>query len=115
MKKETSIMELAKNLVGDGKSPNKYFVTIAYGWYLPANDEADAIQVENSLDCVTVLFTDKQNAINFYESVLTYQYEGKITPETISQVILEDRKTGVIMDKILKARTTTGYYIYHTQ
>lgn len=100
MLKNTNIKELAKHMVGDGKKPNRYFVTIAYGWYRPLGDDADAIQVDRSLESVTVLFTNKQQAIDFYDNIPMEKSLPAITRETIANVMVEDRLTGVIRDKM---------------
>lgn len=111
MKKETSIKELAKNLVGDGKSPNKYFVTIAYGWYRPKGEE-EMKQVGNSLDSVTVLFTSRPDAEQFFENIpMCAASIDEVTKETIGQIILEDRKTGVLMEKCIYQRDNGTFNI----
>lgn len=111
MKKETNIIELAKNLVGDGKSPNKYFVTIAYGWYKPKDNE-EMIQVKNSLDSVTAMFTSRSDAEQFFDNIPIYAASiDNVTGETIGQIIMEDRKIGVIKEKCIYQRKNGSFTI----
>lgn len=108
----TDIKKLATEIVGDGKSPNKYFVTIAYGWYQPSNHDLDMIQVDKSLDSVTVMFNNRQDATDFFDSVPFNTYGlDTVTPETIGQTILEDRKTGVIAERRLLQRNSGSFTV----
>ncbi len=110
MSKTTDIKKLASEMVGDGKKPNKFFVTIAYGWYLPMGDsDQDMVQAKNSLDSVTVLFTDKIDAVNFFDNVPINCSVDKVTGETIGQVMIEDRLTGVIGEMYLEQRSATCF------
>jgi len=99
--KNLTVKELATKIVGDGKKPNKYFVTIGYGWYMPVNEE-EMEQVDNSMDSVSILFTNKDEAIQCYNSISLFNGTVKgITGETIGQVMIEDRLTGTIKEKYL--------------
>jgi len=119
MKTELTVKQLATKIVGDGKSPNKYFVTIAYGWYKPKESDNVGIemkQADNSLDSVTVLFTSRADAEQFYDNVPMYAASiDKVTGETIGQIILEDRKNGTIKEKFIAERKNGGFAIsyYH--
>jgi len=99
MKQALTVKELATKIVGDGKKPNKYFVTIGYGWYFP-NESEEMIQVKDSLDSVTVMLTNKEDAIKLYNSIIIRTI-SPVTKETIGQVMIEDRLTGVIKEKCL--------------
>lgn len=114
MKKETNVKELAKIMVGDGKRPNKWFLTVAYGWYMPVNngaeDDRDMEQVADSLDSITMLFNNKEDADTAYDAInLT---ASKMTGSTIGQVILEDRLTGVVKDKYLEQTKSNSFSRY---
>lgn len=113
MKQALTVKELATKIVGDGKKPNKYFVTIGYGWYRPFGEDAEMIQAKNSLDSESLLFTNKTDAEDlFYAIALSNQaHNGKITGETIGQVMIEDRLTGVIKEKCLRQRENGTFFV----
>lgn len=110
--KNKSAKDLAVQLVGDGKKPNKYFVTIGYGWYMPKDSE-DMKQAKNSLDSVTMLFNTREAAEQCYQSITPMADSGKITGLTIGQVMIEDRLTGVIKEKFLSHVSGNLYRIKH--
>lgn len=118
MKKQTlSAAELASNIVGDGKKPNKYFVTVAYGWYRPKGKPEDEVlpemvQAPNALESVTIgPFSSKAQAFNTFNSIELDSSIEKVTGETISQVIIEDRLMGTVKEKCLSERRSTGFYV----
>lgn len=96
-------------MVGDGKSPNKYFVTIGFGWYIPYkeydkdSDEPfempDMIQAPNSIESVTMGPFNKQEAEDLFEMIELPKYPVKVNGTTIGQVTMEDRNTGVVKEK----------------
>lgn len=101
MSNETlSAKDLAKKYVGDGKS-KLWFVTIAYGWYIPEGEDADYKQVPDSLESVTILVGGRFEANALYNSVMTDRVVNLVNGRTISQVMIEN-KTGVAKDKIYK-------------
>jgi hypothetical protein len=93
--------QLATKIVGDGKSPNLYFVTLSFGWKYE-NYEEEPTQAKNSLQSVTMgPFTSKQKAMETFNSI-TLNATEKITGQTLSGVMMEDRQYGVLMEKYLK-------------
>jgi hypothetical protein len=110
--KTKNTKELASLLIGDGKKPNKWFVTIAYGWYEPKgdNEQTDMIQADNSLDSVTILAESKTQAFELFDSIKLDRHIKKVTGNTIGQVIVEDRLNGVVIEKKL-VETDSGFYI----
>lgn len=100
-----NIKELATKIVGDGKSPNKWFVTVAYGWYVPLpkdeGEEPEMIQADNALESTTLLFTRKQDAMDFFHAVKIREDLTEVKGNDISQVIVEDRKNGTVCEKHL--------------
>lgn len=113
-----SAAELATQIVGDGKKPNKYFVTIGYGWYRPKMTEADGnelpemVQAPNSLESVTLgPFNSRGQALNTFNSIELNTAIEKVTGETISQVIIEDRLSGTVREKCLAERRSHGFCV----
>lgn len=111
--KEVSAKEMARNMVGDGKRPNKYFVTIAYGYYFPIGEDDDMIQAANSLESSTFFFNNKQEAEEFFDSIPMPTNRKEITGKTISQIMIEDRLTGVVKDRFYK-ELRPSYFIRQT-
>jgi hypothetical protein len=111
MKTETALTpnDLAREIVGDGKKPNKYFLTIGYGYYKPKDSE-ELIQVENSIEAVTILLPNKEAAMAAFEAIEMIP-NSKVTGETIGQVMIEDRLRGTVIEKILTQRQNGSFYI----
>jgi hypothetical protein len=102
MKQQQTAKELACKLVGDGKKPNKYFVTIGFGWYAPENPEEDMIQAKNSLESVTIgPLTSKAKAMELFNAIPIDRHIQEVTGETIGQICIEDRLTGVVLERRL--------------
>ena len=102
---EKTVKQLACDIIGDGKKPNMWFVTIGYGWYYPRpeNNECELpemVQAPNSLDSVTILCSGETQAGRIYEAIDILPVPDIITGNTIGQVILEDRH-GVVKEKAL--------------
>jgi hypothetical protein len=121
MKKEVlTPSELARTMVGDGKKPNRYFVTIGFGYYRPKptpEDIAECVapeiqETKNSLPCVTMgPFTSRGAAEAVYQGISINTDISDVTGQTIGQVVLEDRLTGVVKDKTLAQRRSYGFYV----
>lgn len=92
--------KLARELVGDGQDPNMFFVTS--GPYYYEVDEFGDIESSSLLDgynhndTETKVFDTLEEAEEYYDTVDLDVYEG------IGQVMIEDRKTGVIKEKGLQ-------------
>lgn len=112
MKKFKTGNEMASSIVGDGKSPNIYFVTIGYGWYFPYGEDTDMIQVKGALDSVSIPVPTLTQARDILNSIgLLCNSIKEMKPWTIGQVLIEDRKTGVIFEKCLQANSTGHFTV----
>jgi len=97
---------MAREMVGDGQSPNKFFVTSS-PWY-NVTDEYGDIESEllDGFDHVCVdtrVFDTLEEAEDYYESVDLDIYDG------IASVLIEDRKTGTIKEKYLEKIVKVDY------
>lgn len=90
---------MARVMVGDGKSPNKYFVTTS-PWYIPmGGEDMKVIPGFDENDSETVVFDDKDEAMEYYNDMeLSYRYG-------CGQVMVEDRMVGVLCERFLKEVT----------
>jgi hypothetical protein len=105
-----TVKKLASELVGDGKSPNKYFVTIGYGWYMTEGEESEGEQMKDSLDCATIFLEDEESANVVFDAIPINKDVTKVTKYTIGQVTIEDRKTGTIREKYL-FKSKSGHFL----
>lgn len=100
--------QLATQIVGDGKSPNKFFVT-AGPYYMEVNEFGDADQVlldgftDNHVE--TTIFDTLEEAEEYYDSIELDIYEG------VGEVVIEDRKTGQIKYKTLEKIVKVEYML----
>lgn len=105
---QKEIEDLAKKMVGDGKSPNKWFVSTSpwIVYYVPNDTEPYTKRLEDT--------TDKSKSIygpfDTYEEALEC-YEDNELDETngIGQVFIEDRLTGTVKEKWLEEKMTVKY------
>jgi hypothetical protein len=117
MKKEMlSPAELATKIVGDGKKPNKYFVSIGYGYYRPKQvtpgEDEECKQAPNALDSVIMgPFTSRAAAEAVYQSIKIDTDVPEVTGQTLSYVCMEDRLTGTVKDKTLAQRRSYGFFV----
>lgn len=109
--KQLNIKQLATEMVGDGKRPNVWFVTIAYGWFYPPGEEVDMVQVRDALESVTILFLNKEDAEKCYLNVQLRSDIKKVTRQMIGEVIIEDRLTGVVKQKFLRKHNSGRFFI----
>ncbi len=95
---------LASEIVGDGKAPNKFFVTSG-PWISIVDEYGDQQDSElldgyEATDSITEVFDTYEEANEYYKSFELDIYEG------VSQIILEDRLTGTIkeisLQKVIK-------------
>lgn len=101
--------KLATEIVGDGKKPNKWFVTIGYGWYwIPGKEHM--VQAKNSLESVSILFNSKEDAEECFRGIPLGIAVSKVSGTTIGQVIIEDRANGVIAEKFIRQRENGTFY-----
>ena len=109
---EAQIKELAREIIGDGKDPNKFFVTVSPYFTVDNDEHGDPynMELESELldgytkeDTETRLFDTFEQANEYYKSIDLDPHEG------IGQVIMEDRKTGVIKQKELTKVVRVDY------
>jgi hypothetical protein len=101
---EAQIYQLAIEIVGDGKDPNKFFVTVSpyftvdnneFGYPANMEIETELLDGYTDKDRQIRLFDTFEQANEYYNSVDLDHYEG------IGTVMIEDRKTGTIKQKEL--------------
>jgi hypothetical protein len=101
---EKQIKQLAIEIVGDGKDPNKFFVTVSPYFTVDNDEHGDPynMELESELldgytdkDIKTRLFDTFEQANEYYNSVDLDPYNG------VGTVMIEDRKTGTIKQKEL--------------
>ena len=102
---EAQINELAKEIVGDGKDPNKFFVTVSPYFAVNSNDafESELLDGYTKEDTETRLFDTFKQANEYYNSVDLDPYAG------VGTVMIEDRKTGTIKQKELSKVVRIDY------
>jgi hypothetical protein len=101
--------EMAFNMVGDGLLPNKYFVTRGPWCYVnPGDEEMSTIPGfdvlgHEPIGIVTKVFDSLEDAENEFHEI-DLSFDGGI-----GCVMIEDRSTGIIRDKRLRA--TVSYEV----
>ena len=92
--------EMARTMVGDGQSPNKYFVTVG-PWYVPQNsEEMELIPGFDENMSETVVFDDRDEAMAYYKYMeLSFCYG-------CGQVVVEDRMVGTLCERFLHETVT---------
>jgi hypothetical protein len=100
---QSEIKALASKIVGDGKSPNKWFVTA--GPYCVKGEEAVILQGFDAEKDVTTYgpFLSREEALECYDGLDLDANVG------IGQVFIEDRKTGTVKEKFLRAKVRVVY------
>lgn len=106
---QEKIQKMASEMVGDGKKPNKFFVTVSNKYiyvrdglgeiYEELNDRIRPGQEEST----TEVFDEFDDAMKYYEEV-----ELSID-DSATEVILEDRLTGVIAHRYLTKKIRIDY------
>lgn len=98
--------DLASEIVGDGKTPNKFFVTTG-PWVTSVDEygdqESKLLDGYSWLDTDTEVFDTYEDANKYFHSIELDIYEG------VSQVLLEDRLTGIIKDVHLEKIVKVDY------
>ena len=100
--------KLASETVGDGESPNHFFVTI--GPYIKV-ENLDGWGFEDKLlDCFGREEIETFGPFSNYDDALEF-YDGvELDADTgVGQVFIEDRKVGTIREKFLKEKVTITY------
>lgn len=104
---QQEIKELAKNIVGDGGTPNKWFVTTG-PYYRPGISDPDwnfeLIKGFSDDDVMTYgPFDTYEDAADCYEAETLYMDAG------IGHAFIEDRQCGVVREKWLTKRVVVEY------
>lgn len=91
---------MAREMVGDGMTPNKFFVT-STPYYFVVDESGDTTGSEllngfNHSDTTTRVFDTLEDAEDYYNKVDLDIYEG------VGSVMIEDRLTGQIKEKSLE-------------
>ena len=102
---EAQIKELAREIIGDGKDPNKFFVTVSPYFTVENEDdfESELLDGYTDKDTETRLFDTFEQANEYYDSIDLDPYEG------VATVMIEDRKTGTIKQKELTKVVRVDY------
>jgi hypothetical protein len=105
---QQEIKELARNMVGDGGTPNKWFVT--YGPYVKVPNEDcgyhdELIDGYNDTEDVFTYgpFDTYEEAVECYEDQELYEAIG------VGSVMIEDRQCGVVREKWLRKTMVVEY------
>ena len=102
---QAQISELAKEIVGDGKSPNKFFVTVSPYFTVENEDdfESELLDGYTDKDTEICLFDTFEQANRQYDSVDLEPHSG------VATVMIEDRMTGTIKQKELTKIVRVDY------
>lgn len=97
---------MAREMVGDGQSPNKFFVTSSP--YYNVSDESGDLESEllDGFDhnySETRVFDTLEEAENYYDGIDLDIYEG------VGSIMIEDRFTGTIKEKSLEKIVRVDY------
>lgn len=100
------VQKLAREIIGDGQEPNMFFVTSG-PYYMEVDESGDGDYIlldgYSHNDTDTKVFDTLEEAEYYYDQVDLDIYEG------IGQVMIEDRKTGVIKEKTLEKVVRVEY------
>lgn len=100
------VKQLAIEIIGDGKSPNKFFVTAGpYYFEIDEFGDHEAVLLDGFVetDVDTAMFDTLEEAEEYYDQLELDIYDG------VGQVMIEDRKTGVIKEKTLQKIVKVDY------
>lgn len=103
---EKQIKQLATEIVGDGKSPNKFFVTSGpYYFEVDEYGDREAVLLDGFTDnhVETTIFDTLEDAEKYYNDIELDIYDG------VGQVMIEDRMTGAIKEKTLEKVVRVEY------
>jgi len=103
---QTEIKALASEIIGDGQLPNKFFVTT--GPWVTVVDEfgdqdSELLDGYTADDTWTQVFDTYEEANDHFQKIELDIYDG------ISQIMLEDRLTGVIKETSLEKVIRVDY------
>ena len=99
---------MAKEMVGDGQTPNLWFVT--YGPYVAVHDGDFGYDFELIEGYDSDKDTDTQGPFTTYEEALKKYDEIELSFDYgVGQVFIEDRECGTVTEKWLYKRVRTEY------
>jgi hypothetical protein len=111
IKGDQAVAKLATKVVGDGKEPNQFFVTMSND-YMYKNDENELVYYSDSFINAPVKAEDHIETETFGPFEELKDAMKKVDNIDLSEttgprmVIVEDRKTGQIYEKFLQAEKT---------
>jgi len=109
---EAQIDQLATEIVGDGKDPNKFFVSVSPYFTVDNNEFGHPANMEIETELLDG-YTDKDRQIRFFdtfEQANEYYNSVDLDPyEGVGTVMIEDRKTGTIKQKELTKVVRVDY------
>lgn len=99
---------LASEIIGDGQTPNKFFVTT--GPWVTVVDEfgdqdSELLDGYTENDTFTEVFDTYEEARDYFDKIELDIYDGT------AQILLEDRLTGVIREESLEKIVKVDYVI----
>lgn len=107
---KTLSKELAMNIIGDGKSPNVWFVTQSPYYMKYQDGYAESLSPllldgfdEQEYSAMFGPFFSYKDACAKYDEIELEAYDG------VGTVTIEDRKIGVVKEKFLEERVTIDY------
>lgn len=104
-----------RTIVGDGKLPNRWFVTITPNYYVQNPEDPtcwDIEEFEKATEADTVTYGPFSS---FEEALVLYDNTDLDADLLIGSVMIEDRLEGIVKDKNLYkvVKTTTEYLDYN--
>jgi hypothetical protein len=97
---------LACQIIGDGQTPNKFFVTTA-PWVTVVEDfgsiDHQILDGWEESDTETEVFETYEEAKEYFENIELDHYSG------VGQILLEDRLTGIIIERSLEKIVSVDY------
>jgi len=103
---QTEKKALASEMVGDGQTPNRFFVTTSPHFYVVSESgdrDFELLEGFSNEDSETEVFETYEEAKEYYDNADLDVYSGD------SYVMIEDRLTGVISEKYLEKVARVEY------
>lgn len=107
--------ELAKEQVGDGKLPNKFFVSFGNSKYEKKDDEIVETEL-GAISIVAFMTSDYETAKAMVDMVMEGIEQIPHEEQPITYISIEDRQTGLVYEKMLVKKPSYYYEIiedYH--
>lgn len=104
---QQEIQALATEIIGDGQSPNKWFVTqTPFIRYRDKDDTMDCklLPGYNETDVYTEVFDSYEEACDAYDDV-------ELDPDLgVGSVVIEDREIGTVKERFLTEKIVIDYF-----